>query len=64
VATRVCPPNAWQRWMNTTLAPIRGQVARAFGTLKCSYGWRRELFRNAAHLHLLCTAMNLRHTNG
>ena len=53
-----------QRWMNTALAPIRGQVERAFGTLKRSYGWRRVryrgLARNGAHLHLLCTAMNLR----
>jgi IS5 family transposase len=54
----------WQRWMNAALAPIRGQVERAFGTLKRSYGWRRVryrgLARNGAHLHLLCTAMNLR----
>ena len=58
------PLTAWQRWMNTALAPIRGQVERAFGTLKRSYGWRRVryrgLLRNGAHLHLLCTAMNLR----
>ena len=55
---------AWQRWMHTALAPIRSQVERAFGTLKRSYGWRRiryrGLLRNGAHLHLLCTAMNLR----
>lgn len=54
----------WQRWMNAALAPIRSQVERAFGTLKRSYGWRRVryrgLARNGAHLHLLCTAMNLR----
>jgi IS5 family transposase len=58
------PLTAWQRWMNTAFAPIRGQVERAFGTLKRSYGWRRVryrgLLRNSAHLHLLCTAMNLR----
>jgi IS5 family transposase len=58
------PLTAWQRWMNTALAPIRGQVERAFGTLKRSYGWRRVryrgLLRNGAHLHLLCSAMNLR----
>ena len=50
--------------MNTALEPIRSQVKRAFGTLKRSYGWRRVryrgLLRNGAHLHLLCTAMNLR----
>jgi IS5 family transposase len=48
------PLAAWQRWMNTALAPIRGQVERAFGTLKRSYGWRRVryrgLVRNGAHL--------------
>jgi IS5 family transposase len=58
------PLAPWQRWMNAALAPIRGQVERAFGTLKRSYGWRRVryrgLARNGAHLHLLCTAMNLR----
>ena len=58
------PLTTWQRWMNTALAPIRGQVERAFGTMKRSYGWRRVryrgLLRNSAHLHLLCTAMNLR----
>jgi IS5 family transposase len=52
-----CPQAPWQRWMNRALAPIRGQVER-------SYGWRRVryrgLARNTAHLHLLCTAMNLR----
>lgn len=61
-ARRLLAP--WQRWMNRALAPIRGQVERAFGTLKRSYGWRRAryrgLARNGAHLHLLCTAMNLR----
>jgi len=50
--------------MNTALAPIRGQVERAFGTLKRSYGWRRVryrgLLRNGALLHVHCTAMNLR----
>jgi IS5 family transposase len=54
----------WQRWMNAAFAPIRGQVERAFGTLKRGYGWRRVrsrgLARNGAHLHLPCTAMNLR----
>lgn len=53
-----------QRWMNAALAPIRGRVERAFGTLKRSDGWRRGryrgLARDGAHLHLLCTAMNLR----
>ena len=50
--------------MNVALTPIRGQVERASGTLKRSYGWRRTrhrgLARNGAHLHSLCTALNLR----
>ena len=57
------PLTAWQRWMNTALAPIRGQVERAFGTLKRSYGWRRVHYRGLlrnVHLHLLCAAMKLR----
>ncbi|MBR0653048.1 transposase [Roseomonas terrae] len=58
------PITAWRRWLNQALAPIRGQVERAFGTMKRSYGWRRVryrgLSRSGAHLHLLCTAMNLR----
>jgi IS5 family transposase len=50
--------------MNAALAQIRRQVERASGTLKRGYGWRRVryrgLARNGAHLHLLCSAMNLR----
>jgi IS5 family transposase len=58
------PLTVWQRWMNTALAPTRGQVERTFGMLKRRYGWRRAryrgLVRNGAHPHLLCAAMNLR----
>lgn len=32
------PLAARQRWMNTALAPIRGQAEHAVGTLKRSYG--------------------------
>ena len=50
--------------MNRSRVPIRGQVERTLGTLKRNYRWRRVryrgLLRNGAHLHLLCTAMNLR----
>lgn len=46
------------------VADPRSGRARAFGTLKRSYGWRRVrhrgISRNGAYLHLLCTAMNLR----
>jgi IS5 family transposase len=46
------------------LVPIRAAVERVFGTLKRSYGWARVryrgLARNAAHLSLLCLALNLR----
>ncbi|MDI3308989.1 MAG: transposase [Acetobacteraceae bacterium] len=54
----------WQRWMNLALAPIRGQVEPAFGTLKRRYGWRRVryrgLVRSGAHLQLPCIALNIR----
>lgn len=49
---------------NRALVPIRAAVERVFGTLKRSYGWvrvrYRGLARNAAHLDLLCLALNLR----
>jgi IS5 family transposase len=49
---------------NRTLAPVRSAIERIFGTLKRSYGWTRVryrgLVRNAAHLDLLCLALNLR----
>jgi IS5 family transposase len=56
------PPAAWQRRMNTALAPIGGQVERAFGTPKRSCGSRRVRHRGLARngAHVLCTAMNPR----
>jgi transposase, IS5 family len=49
---------------NRRLVPIRAAVERVFGTLKRHYGWSRVryrgLARNAAHLDLLCLALNLR----
>jgi len=49
---------------NRALTPIRAAVERVFGTLKRSYGWTRVRYRglgrNAAHLDLLCLALNLR----
>lgn len=49
---------------NRALVPIRCAIERVFGTLKRSYGWTRVryrgLARNAAHLDLLCLAVNLR----
>ena len=49
---------------NRSLVPIRCAIERVFGTLKRSYGWTRVryrgLARNAAHLDLLCLALNLR----
>lgn len=49
---------------NRSLVPIRSAIERVFGTLKRSYGWvrvrYRGLARNAAHLDLLCLALNLR----
>lgn len=49
---------------NRSPVPIRSAIERVFGTLKRSYGWvrvrYRGLARNAAHLDLLCLALNLR----
>jgi transposase, IS5 family len=49
---------------NRALVPIRSAIERVFGTLKRSYGWTRVRYRglacNAAHLDLLCLALNLR----
>lgn len=54
----------WQRWMNRTLAPIRGAVERVFGTLKRSYRADRARFwngaRNAVDLTVKVLAYNLR----
>jgi IS5 family transposase len=59
---RRSPP--WQKGMNVALTPVRCQVERLFGLMKRSYGYRRiryhGLMRNSSHLHLLCTAINLR----
>jgi IS5 family transposase len=55
----------WQRWMNKTLAPVRGAVERVFGTLKRSYRADRARFwngpRNAVDLTVKILAYNLRH---
>jgi transposase, IS5 family len=52
---------------NRALVPIRSAIERVFGTLKRSYRWTRVryrgLARNAAHLDLLCLALNLRRVN-
>jgi Transposase and inactivated derivatives, IS5 family len=43
---------------------IRAAVERRFAIMKCHYGYRRVryigLTRNACHVHLLCTAINIR----
>jgi IS5 family transposase len=49
------PLTAWQRWMNTALAPIRSQVERAFGTLKHRYGWRRVRYHGLRRNGAICT---------
>jgi IS5 family transposase len=63
-ARRGRPLKPWQRAMNLALSRIRCAIERSFATLKRSYGWRRVRYRglakNAAHLHLLCLALNLR----
>jgi IS5 family transposase len=54
----------WQRRRNRLIAPIRSAVERTFGTLKRGYGYvrvrYRGVLRNQVHLHLLCSAFNLR----
>ena len=54
----------WQIWFNKACAPIRAGVERGFATMKCRYGlWRMRyigLRRNAAHVHLIVTAINLK----
>lgn len=54
----------WQRRRNRLIAPIRAAVERTFGTLKRGYGYvrvrYRGVLRNQVHLHLLCSALNLR----
>lgn len=63
-ARRGHPLKPWQRAMNAALSRIRCRIERTFGTLKRSYNWRRVRYRgiarNAAHVHLLCIALNLR----
>ena len=58
------PLTAEELARNRALVPIRSAIERVFGTLKRSYGWTRVryrgLARNAAHLDLLCLALNLR----
>ncbi len=57
-------PKPWQRWMNKTLAPIRGAVERVFGTLERSDRADRARFcngpRNAVDPTLKGLASNLR----
>jgi transposase, IS5 family len=63
-AARNRPLKPWQLAFNKAVAPIRAGVERSFATLKCHYRFRRarylRLARNACHLKLLCTAVNLR----
>lgn len=54
----------WPARRNRLIARVRGRVETAFAVAKWHYGWRRARYRglprNQAHLHLLCTAINLR----
>lgn len=49
---------------NRLIARIRGRVETLFAVAKWHYGWNRARYRglrrNQGHLHLLCTAINLR----
>src|SRR5512144_3004907 len=63
-AARNKPLKPWQSWFNKAVAAIRAAVERRFGIMKRGYGFRRVryigLSRNACHLQLLCTAINLK----
>jgi transposase, IS5 family len=63
-AARNTPLQPWQTWFNKAVAGIRAGVERRFAVMKCHYGFRRVrylgLLRNACHLQLLCTAINLK----
>ena len=63
-AARNTPLKSWQSWFNKAVAGIRAGVERRFAVMKRHYGFRRVrylgLLRNACHLQLLCTAINLR----
>lgn len=63
-AARNKPLKPWQTWFNKAVAAIRCAVERRFAVMKRHYGYRRVryigLIRNACHLHLLCTAINLK----
>ena len=54
----------WKARRNDLIAPIRAAVEAVFGTLKRSYRYTKvrymSLDANAAHLNLLCIAINLR----
>ena len=58
------PMKSWQSWFNKAVAGIRAGVERRFAVMKRHYGFRRVrylgLLRNACHLQLLCTAINLK----
>ena len=63
-AARNRPLKPWQSWFNKAVAAIRAAVERRFGIMERGYGFRRVryigLVRNACHLHLLSTAINLK----
>lgn len=63
-ANKYYPITRWQQARNRLIIPIRSQVEKLFGTLKRSYGLSRARYRglskNAAHLNLMCMALNMR----
>lgn len=54
----------WQEKRNDGIAHRRSAVERVFAIAKCLMGWRRVRYRgvrrNATHLDILCTAINLK----
>lgn len=63
-AARNKPLKTWQKWFNKAVAPLRAGVERSFATMKRWYGYHQVRYiglrRNACHLHLMSTAINLR----
>lgn len=54
----------WKKVRNQLIGKVRGRIETVFATCKRIYGWSRAryvgLAKNQSHLHLLCTAINLR----
>lgn len=63
-AARGKPLKTWQRWLNKALSSIRAAVERTCARVTHGYELARARYRglrrNGCHLHLVCTAINLK----